>query len=385
MKKIAVLHRYPISEALGTNASFLEFLKVLSEKEVSVSYITYRELKPTKRFSFINYLELPFTFDRSNNKDKVLKTFLWILAVPVFVKIKNISNKFDLIYCDDSVPYYGFFTKLLNPKTKIIIRLGDLQSGYAWADKNPKLFRFVLNVEKFMWSRLDGIVAISEPFRLFIENLVPKLKDKVLVVEESVNLDQISEPISHKSTDVTFLFHGSLVPCKGLDLLIQAFSELNQRYSNTKLIIAGGGPEEERLRQLATNLCPKSITFTGWYDHKKLNALMNKTDVSIVMRSPNMANNFVVTTCLLENWSFKKPIIAPNLAAFCGVIQHEKNGLLFEAGNKSDLVSQMSTLYQNKKEWERLGQEGYLTAQRVFSHKLIAHKMANILIQYAEN
>lgn len=378
--KIAVLHRYPITEALGTNASFLEFLKILSTRKAEVAYITYQEIVPTEKFSFIKYMELPFKFNRWSNRDKLIKTILWILYVPIFVLRKNKTEKFDLIYCDDSVPYYGFFIKVLNPKTKVFIRLGDLQSGYAWADKSPIFFKFILSIEKFMWQKLDGIVAISDPFKDFIISQVPSLKDKVYVVEESANLEKPHVAIRRSDTDCTFLFHGALLECKGIDLLISAFSDFAKKHTNVRLIIAGGGPEETKLRKLAQALCPNSIEFTGWYNLVKLTEIMKLVDVSIVMRSTNMANNFVVTTCLLENWSFKKPVIAPNLAAFRTVIRDMENGVLFRAGDKHDLQSKLEYMYTHREMWQNLGENGFLTARRVFSHDIIAQKMADILI-----
>jgi glycosyltransferase involved in cell wall biosynthesis len=148
-----------------------------------------------------------------------------------------------------------------------------------------------------------------------------------------------------------------------------------------RLIIAGGGEEEASLKTLTISLNLKNVEFTGWYDHRKLEEIMRVVDLSVVMRSPNMANNFVVTTCLLENWAFKKPVLAPNLEAFKNVIDGT-NGVLFNVGEPSDLAEKIYTLSQSKSKINQLKKNGYETAQRLFDHRYIAKKMANTLLKY---
>ncbi|MEK7595133.1 MAG: glycosyltransferase family 4 protein [Patescibacteria group bacterium] len=381
--KIAVLHRYPPSQVIATNASFLEFLRVLAKKENSIYYITYKDKKERVQIENLSYKDLPFYFDRGNNKDKLIKTILWTFMVPFYVFLLNTKYKFDLVYCDDSVPYYGFLTKLLNPFTKVVIRLGDLQTGYFLADNHHTLFRFSLLLEKFMWNTVDGLVAISESFRRFlikegVEN------NKICVVEESINLDGFDQNGRAQSTSgKTILFHGALLKCKGLEVLIEAYKLLFEKDKTFKLIIAGGGEVEESVKKLASSL-KLPVEFTGWYDHQKLVEIMRKSDVSVVMRSPNMANNFVVTTCLLENWKYKKPVVAPDLEAFRSIVTDGINGVLFRVGDSKDLAEKLEVLFLNRDKWDFLAEEGFKTAHKYFDHKLIALKMSKVLLDYTK-
>ena len=395
--KIAVLHRYPPKQVIGTNASFIDFLRILSERSHEVFYFTYKDKGDLPPFNNLNYVFLPFTFNRGNNLDKVIKTYLWIFLIPIFVLIKNKKEKFDLIYCDDSVPYFAFLTKILNLKTKVIMRLGDLQSGYVLADKNKTLFETALKIETFMWKKMDGLVAISNAFKDFLLGRGLDIK-KLSVVEESINLEDSNsskeliqiekenknETGNKNKTDVVFMFHGALVSCKGLDTLIKAFALLNKKHSNTKLIIAGGGGEEKRIKELVGDLGVKGVEFTGWYNHEKLKEIMGRVDISVAMRSTNMANNFVVTTCLLENWKYKKPVIAPDLESFKGVIKDGVNGVLFEVGNSEDLFEKMKYLMNKKEMWNVWGENGFKTDQDIFECKKIASKMVKTLEEYAK-
>lgn len=383
--KIAVLHRYPPRQAIGTNASFVAFLEELSKRDHEVFYLTFKDNKDSQlpKIKNLSYVFVPFTFNRGNNLDKLIKTWLWIFLSPLYVINLFRKEKLDLIYCDDSVPLYGFFAKLLLPKSKVIIRLGDLQSGYSLAGKSPWLFELSQKVEVFMWNIVDGLIAISEPFKEYIVDRGIK-PSKVKVVEESINLDETINSKKIKVGEIAFMFHGALLSCKGLETLLRSFKIIKSKYPLAKLIIAGGGGEEGSLKRMSDELKLQDIEFTGWYDHEKLKTIMKKADVGIAMRSGNIANNYVVTTCLLENWKFKKPVIAPRLKAISGIISDKKNGLLFTPDSVSDLVEKMEFLITHPQQWSRLAEEGHRTAENFFEYKKIANKMANILEEYAQ-
>lgn len=378
--KIAILHRYPPEQVVGTNASFMETLSLFSKNGHSIYYITYKDNSNLPQLKNLNYVFLPFYFNRGNNIDKLVKTLLWILLSPFYVLYCDLQTSLDLVYCDDSVPYYGFITKVINPTKKVIIRLGDLQIGYMLADKHPLLFRIGLMLEIFMWKRLDGIIAISDEFKKFVVGKGIR-HTHVGIVEESINLtEQIAVPKRKKNG--TFLFHGALLGCKGLETLLLAFKDVQIKHPKTKLIIAGGGDQERRLKLFVRRSLMPNVLFSGWYNHKDLADLMNKADIGIVMRSPNIANNFVVTTCLLENWKYKKPIIAPDLNSFNRVIT-KSNGILFRSGSAKDLYEKMDYLYTHKELWDDLGRSGYDTAKRKYSHTIIAQKMYHLLSSFA--
>jgi glycosyltransferase involved in cell wall biosynthesis len=382
MKKILVLHRYPPRQVVGTNASFLEFLEELVRQDFEVFYLTYRENERfPKDIEGVKFVRLPFRFNRGNSFDKIFKTYLWMLLAPIYVRFLQNKHKLDLVYCDDSVPYYGYFAKLLSPRSKVVIRLGDLQSGYKWAEDNPEFFEKALKWETKMWKKLNGVITISEPFKDFIIKRGVK-EDKINVVKESINLKNTDFSDIHVPKTGKFMFHGSMAKCKGLETLLEAFKIFHNKYPETELIVAGGGEVEEEIQNYAQEIGIENTTFTGWYDHAKLARLMKDIQISIVMRSANMANDFVVTTCLLENWAYKKPVIVPNLAAFREVIEDEVNGVFFEPGNEKDLAKKMEKLYTDDGSYEKLVKNGLKTANEVFNQNKIAKDMVSALKSY---
>jgi len=259
--------------------------------------------------------------------------------------------------------------------------MGDLQTGYALADKHPQLFRVAIRIEAFMWKRVDGIIAISKPFKNFI--VKQGIADnKVKIVKESINL----EGVDFNTTDVkrtgVIMFHGALSSCKGLETLVDSFRMLKRKYPETSLIIAGGGGEEKKIKNYIEKWEVENVILTGWYNFKKLEELMKNVQISVAMRSQNIANNFVVTTCLLENWVYKKPVIAPSLDAFSIEVEDGVNGILFKVGDAKDLYEKLVHLYENPKLYDGLIRNGLKSASEVFDHKKIANDMVNTLLYF---
>lgn len=384
--RVVVLHRYPAAEVVGTNASFLRFVEKLLEHNHKVYYLTYKDPFNKPKIPNVGYLELPFSFKRGDKRDKTIKTFLWLFLAPLWAWRIASKNKIDLFYCDDSVPYYGFLIKLLVGKKKVIIRLGDLQSGYSFASQGfPKniLFKLSLFLERFMWNWVDGLVAISQPFKKFLINQgIPE--SKIKLVEESIDLDHLNiQKQITKGNKITVMFHGAIIPCKGLETFIKVIPLVLKNNPSVHFVIAGGGSDEERIRKMGDKFIKdKKLVFTGWYNHEVLNNLMEKVDIGVVMRSSNLANNFVVTTCLLEYWSYKKPVIVPNLEAMRGTVKNLANGLIFEPDNEKDLADKITILSRNAKLRTKMGENGWITAKKHFEKNLIADKMVRVLEQF---
>jgi 1,2-diacylglycerol 3-alpha-glucosyltransferase len=85
-----------------------------------------------------------------------------------------------------------------------------------------------------------------------------------------------------KEEDILLLYSGRLGPEKNLDFLIRAFSGVAETLKNIHLLIVGGGPEEETLKQLAAQTsAPGRIHFTGMLPYDKLPRTLSMCDIFV--------------------------------------------------------------------------------------------------------
>lgn len=138
---------------------------------------------------------------------------------------------------------------------------------------------------------------------------------------------------------VRFGYLGQIVPHKGLHTLIKAFNDLKNSGKKPELLIFGNisnsGTYVEDLFKLAND--NKSIIFKGQYDNRNIIEVFKQIDV-VVVPSEWFENR---PTVIIEAFYHKKPVIASNIGGIPELVIHEKNGLLFEQGNISDLTKQL--------------------------------------------
>jgi 1,2-diacylglycerol 3-alpha-glucosyltransferase len=85
-----------------------------------------------------------------------------------------------------------------------------------------------------------------------------------------------------RGEDILLVYVGRLGPEKNLDFLIRAFSGTAEAIKNAHLLIIGGGPEEQRLKQLADlTSASDRIHFTGMQPYHELPRYLAMGDVFV--------------------------------------------------------------------------------------------------------
>lgn len=265
-KKIALLHRYPRERIKETNAAF----PYLAEKGIDV--LTFKK------------------FDRL--KGKFLKSLAWIFYAPMLV----IGKGYDVIYCDDSFPFYPALVKLVSPRSKVVLRLGDFHLMYYTSGIVYKVLHFF---ERMAWRMADEIIAISEPMQEYI--------GRGQVVLDSVDPTDFPN-YTYKYNSRTVMFHGLLVKNKGVDILIDAAKQL----PNVWFKIVGDGPDRARLEAKA----PRNVYFKGWVPFRDIHKEIFHCGLGVALRSDNPGNEYVVTSPLLQYGVMGKPCLVTRRKVF---------------------------------------------------------------------
>jgi len=263
----------------GGPATFTqEYSKWLAQKNLDVSVITYTD-GPSKtainegvRFTFIH-----------RNKNIALRylNFIWVI-----LKNHKPSTK---------VLTSGAFLEMISAsffrRIQYIVKIpGDIvwerarNSGATNLDINTfqnyrtnaryRLFRklFTLSI-----ARANNVIVPSAFLQKMATNWVGPLK-KIELIYNSVDYSKFSTNGSrHKRFDVVTA--SRLVPWKGIDELIQCCKELD-----LSLGIAGDGPDETRLKELAWSL-GASVTFMGQIPNSKMSEFYSAGEIFVLNSS----------------------------------------------------------------------------------------------------
>lgn len=128
------------------------------------------------------------------------------------------------------------------------------------------------------------------------------------------------------------LFFGRLSEEKGIDVLIRAIAGTKER-----LVIAGSGEEEEKLKTLATEI-KAPVDFIGFKSGADLQKVISLAKAIAV---PSIwAENMPLS--LLEAMRLGKIAFVSNVGGLPEAIEDEKNGFLFKLGDFRELASKIN-------------------------------------------
>jgi glycosyltransferase involved in cell wall biosynthesis len=167
-------------------------------------------------------------------------------------------------------------------------------------------------------------------------------------------------------------------PEKNLGLLLKAVSSLSASFPENRILLVGGGREEQRLRQLARRL---RIT-------NKLTLLPEQNDILPALRGLDIfvlpSTTEGLSNSLMEAMACGRAVIASNVGGTPELIEHGKNGLLFDNGNVADLKTQMEKLLSDAGLRHQLARAARQTIVERFSIEQSARRMGNIYQEMLE-
>ena len=137
---------------------------------------------------------------------------------------------------------------------------------------------------------------------------------------------------------IIFLFLGQIRKYKGIEDLLVAFNQVQQKFSHTHLLIAGQSKHQINFQKLNIELdVQQKITLIERYipDHE-LQLFFNAADVTVLPYK-----KILTSGSLLNAMSFNCPVIAPRVGMTEEIIRDGYNGFLYELGNTKSLVQSM--------------------------------------------
>jgi glycosyltransferase involved in cell wall biosynthesis len=157
-----------------------------------------------------------------------------------------------------------------------------------------------------------------------------------------------------------FLYGGRLSHEKGISTLLRAIKD-DERL---KLVVAGSGPlADEYSEYVKENRL--NAEFVGFKNVDELHGLIKKCRAVVIPsewyeNSPNI---------ILEAYSRGKPVIGSRIGGIPELIDENRTGLLFEAGNYRELTKCMRTLYDDRLTAQEMGSRGNDLVRTKFSEQ----------------
>lgn len=224
-----------------------------------------------------------------------------------------------------------------------------------------------------VFSRLDRCVAVSSQVR---EELLASgfRAAAVLTIPNGVDTARfrpaeakatLRERLNLRGRTVTFV--GRLVPEKGLDCLLRAWSSLDLAPTDV-LLLAGDGPERAALENLARQLgIAGRVRFLGKADEPE--RILQASDLFVL---PSFTEG--MPNSLLEAMATGLPCIATRVGGIPDLIANGQNGLLVPPGDPKALAEAMDHVLGDPQGAARLGVEARRTVEGTYSIDRVAER-----------
>jgi len=155
-----------------------------------------------------------------------------------------------------------------------------------------------------------------------------------------VSAERVRRNLRLTAAEQIVLFVGHLMPRKGPDVLLRAFSRVAQEFPGARLVIVGSGEDEGALRLLSRDLGVATRTdWLGLIPHDELPAYFVAADVFVL---PSWSEGF--PHVLMEAAACGVPAVASNIPGNSGLVVEGVTGLLFEPGDVGGLAEGLRKL-----------------------------------------
>lgn len=199
----------------------------------------------------------------------------------------------------------------------------------------------------------DRIICVSKQAKEHLERRWQVRPEKIIAMPNGVDIKLFSAKGDVKSLrreftlddDPVIGFVGGFQHWHGLDLLVESFSQLVQRFPKVKLLLVGDGPARENIERMVEKLgLGESTIFSGLVAQDRVPAFLSMVDIAVIPYPQLPKELWFSPLKLYEYMAAGKAVVATNSGQIAEVLVDGKNGLLVSAGDVDGLTAAISRL-----------------------------------------
>lgn len=239
----------------------------------------------------------------------------------------------------------------------------DAAVDHGTSKEGGMRYRLTRGLETSAFKRADAVTTICEGLRQdIVARGIPA--QKVTVIPNAVDIEKFSvggtgDAALRQQLGLTghrvIGFIGSFYAYEGLDLLIQAFPAILKTAPDARLLLVGGGPQNDNLKHLAAGLgIQDKIIFTGRVPHDQVQRYYDLVDILAYPRHSMRLTELVTPLKPLEAMAQGRLLVASDVGGHKELIQDGKTGILFKAEDPQALAGAVLRLLAEESRWPEL-------------------------------
>lgn len=253
--------------------------------------------------------------------------------------------------------------------------VGDLHENwvealkhYAWSTRFPGNLVVSIprweRVEKKWVHAVDKLVVVIEEAAERNQALgVPD--ERITTVPNTIKRDAFdayeedAALIQRLRSPLTITYTGGMDIHRGLESVIRAMPGVLEQKPEARLVLVGDGRIKPELEELTRSLgLEEQIWFEGWQAQALLKSYILGSDICLVPHLKTVHTDATIPHKLFHYMYYEKPVVVSNCRPLKRIVEAEKAGLVYEAGNAEALAQAILKLAETPTERVEMGRRG---------------------------
>lgn len=252
----------------------------------------------------------------------------------------------------------------------------------------PKLFKIFTPIifwpfkalRKRNLSRADGIVSLCDRYLQGIKKIIGNMDIPCAVIFNGIDIKQCrshlilkpstiilgSNLVEKSSKDIWVIYAGSLGNTYDILTIMDAAKSLSN-YSHIKILIAGDGPLKDQIIKKISKDELKNVQYLGKVDNQELFHLYALCDIGLCAYSKY--SNVGMPDKIYDYMAAGLPIINSLKGELQHLIEDNRLGVQYEAGNPVSLSAAIESLMNDGEGRSRMAKNSYSFAERFDQQK----------------
>ena len=346
MKVVVIPQAYPYKEKPFLTPFLKQYSLMLKEMgfEVTVLHVKQKTLRSVFRKEEKSGVYCEEGIERYTNNSLSFHFFKRINSLLFYAKCNSLLKKYisdkgfpDLVI-SHFYQYAGFSAAKICKKYGIPL-IHVEHSGWLLKNRIP---RFERNKLKYVLEQSRSFVCVSETLKRQIENHVSDYRyDNMEVIPNPISpIYTFVPPTRHD--DFVFFAAGNLFKAKRFDLLIAAFSKAFDKGEKVKMLIAGSGPEHDKLVRLINRYGENRVFLTGPLNKQEMLQKYIGCDC-FVLASEHETFGIVYR----EAMAVGRPVITTSHQGF-NYDWDDQMGIMVPVNDENALIYALKEMFKNK-------------------------------------
>ncbi|MCL2337063.1 MAG: DUF1957 domain-containing protein, partial [Firmicutes bacterium] len=304
--------------------------------------------------------------------------------VELAAQLMSVYEPFDLVHAHDWLGGAAAAAITQRYKLPLAATIHATEHGRNRGLYND-LQRHIHRLEGELVRRAGLVIGCSNYMAHEVASLFEQPAEKIRVIPNGVNPDDLRDGPEGAMVDQlgrkVIVFLGRLVMEKGVHVLISALPEIIQAVGPVTLQVAGRGPYQQELEEIAYNIgVGGHVKFLGFVDDAGRNRMLHGATVAVF---PSLYEPFGIVA--LEAMAAGVPVVAADTGGLSEVIEHGVDGYLAPPGDYHMLAHYVSEIINDPELAAHFVKRARRSIMTKFSWKKIAAATRDVYMEVIQN